>query len=134
MPWLVRTIRAAWYSLLRLNTDFGSATLVGTMPLVRTEPAPVAQRIERLTTDQKVEGSNPSGRAHVVACQRLTACRHTSVSSTAVGTSSTVCRAHTTSRGWTPALSRPGASARGAAPACALRHAPALHRPSPSAC
>src|SRR5699024_4327373 len=28
----------------------------------RREHAPVAQRIERLTTDQKVEGSNPSGR------------------------------------------------------------------------
>ena len=30
-------------------------------------PAPVAQRIEHLTTDQKVGGSNPSGRATVAA-------------------------------------------------------------------
>ena len=29
--------------------------------------APVAQRIEHLTTDQKVGGSNPSGRATVFA-------------------------------------------------------------------
>jgi hypothetical protein len=28
--------------------------------------APVAQRIEHLTTDQKVGGSNPSGRATVL--------------------------------------------------------------------
>src|SRR5690625_1839125 len=53
----------AWHPLRRLVTDFGSATLIGRMPLVRTELAPVAQRIERLTTDQKVWGSNPYGRA-----------------------------------------------------------------------
>ena len=29
-------------------------------------PAPVAQRIEHLTTDQKVGGSNPSGRASFI--------------------------------------------------------------------
>jgi hypothetical protein len=33
-------------------------------------PAPVAQRIEHLTTDQKVGGSNPSGCATIYPSQR----------------------------------------------------------------
>ena len=39
------------------SNPLASATLTGL-----TEYAPVAQRIEHLTTDQKVRGSNPFGR------------------------------------------------------------------------
>src|SRR5699024_6235002 len=55
------------------------STLLGELhPQCRLVPpvtphAPVAQRIERLTSDQKVEGSNPSGRASRDADARLCA-------------------------------------------------------------
>ncbi len=42
----------------------GQDHLVGSAPLQNI--APVAQRIEHLTTDQKVRGSNPFGRASSV--------------------------------------------------------------------
>ncbi len=48
------------------GTDFGNAEAVGyPRPVVHSggRRAPVAQRIEHLTTDQKVWGSNPYGRA-----------------------------------------------------------------------
>jgi hypothetical protein len=43
--------------------DFGPPMSAGTLRTRSWQPAPVAQRIEHLTTDQKVGGSNPFGRA-----------------------------------------------------------------------
>ena len=39
------------------------APVVFSLVAFRRDAAPVAQRIEHLTTDQKVRGSNPFGRA-----------------------------------------------------------------------
>src|ERR1700761_9046911 len=47
-----------------------SAAATDSGPPSQLNPAPVAQRIEHLTTDQKVRGSNPFGRATFFAGQR----------------------------------------------------------------
>src|SRR5690242_1329809 len=41
------------------------ASAVADPSAAQLNTAPVAQRIEHLTTDQKVRGSNPFGRAHI---------------------------------------------------------------------
>src|SRR3954447_5242751 len=59
---------------VRLPPGFKSRSLRGRGPArveaSQVHTAPVAQRIEHLTTDQKVRGSNPFGRAPVEAAQR----------------------------------------------------------------
>ena len=61
-------VRWHWLRSLGLHGGrLGGSVVLGGWASVggTTEQAPVAQRIEHLTTDQKVGGSNPSGRAQV---------------------------------------------------------------------
>ena len=52
-----------WVAIFQRNTDFIYAKSWAKVKFARNCKAPVAQRIEHLTTDQKVWGSNPYGRA-----------------------------------------------------------------------
>ena len=60
---------------LRLDSLLASAML----RRGRARPALVAQRIEHLTTDQKVGGSNPSERANVMSRDTVDRCLGTSL-------------------------------------------------------
>ena len=60
--------------------------------------APVAQRIEHLTTDQKVGGSNPSGRAEI-GCWRTTRYRDGVSRLERITTDPAVCHGQPTVRG-----------------------------------
>ena len=66
----VKAILAAPSVSIRLGgCSLRPLSLTGVAPN-GVQPAPVAQRIEHLTTDQKVGGSNPSGCAIVLPSQR----------------------------------------------------------------